>query len=84
VRNRWCCMVWLAVPPMFGSGENSGDSYGSASPADCVGVVALPTAADANALSAGFSAQWKPGSGDINNSAIDIAHAMMGKVSALS
>jgi len=48
------------------------------------GVVALPTAADANALSAGFSAQWKPGSGDINNSAIDIAHAMMGTVSALS
>jgi hypothetical protein len=32
------------------------------------GVVALPTAAD------------NQGSGDINNNAIDIAHAMMGKV----
>jgi PknH-like extracellular domain len=27
-----------AFPPVFGSGENLGNSYGSASPADCVGV----------------------------------------------
>jgi hypothetical protein len=32
-------VVWLAFPPVFGSGENLGDSYGSASPADCVGAV---------------------------------------------
>ncbi len=185
-----------SFPPVFGGSENLGDSYGSASPADCVGVVymmqksayqsadvrdiareswrhdgssvkvndvdegvvSLPTAADANALFARFSAQWKEcdgktltvpsdtfvqdaitdvrvmdsvvaatvslgpgahsilasvpearaigvrgnclvevevtffgitypsdqGSGDINTSAIDIAHAMMDKVSALS